>query len=120
MRELRGQGVVEVHKVHTDDNPADLFTKVLKAPTFIKHRKTVMNLAADIEQDRATGSSERKSGVVPARSAAAAAFQQYVEEERREVKSVHSDRAAELPTREVYCGWKCDQTSKPSSPAARA
>ena len=89
---------MEVHKVHTDDNPADLFTKVLKAPTFIKHRKTVMNLAADIEQDRATGSSERKSGVVPARSAAAAAFQQRVEEERREAKSADCDRAAQLPS----------------------
>ena len=38
MRELRGQGVVQVLKVHTDDNPADLFTKMLKGSAFIVGR----------------------------------------------------------------------------------
>ena len=73
MRELRGQGVVQVLKVHTDDNPADLFTKVLKGPAFIKHRRTCMNLPGDIGQDRMTGSSQRESGNVPARSVLARA-----------------------------------------------
>ena len=73
MRELRGQGVVQVLKVHTDDNPADLFTKMLKGSAFIKHRRTCMNLPGDIGQDRMTGSSHRESGNDPARSVLAQA-----------------------------------------------
>ena len=73
MRELRGQGVVQVLEVSTDDNPADLFTKVLKGSALIKHRKTCVNLPGDLGQDRMTGRSRRESGVVPARSALARA-----------------------------------------------
>ena len=43
MRELRGAGAVTVDYIPTDENTADIFTKVLKAQPFRKHRKTVMN-----------------------------------------------------------------------------
>ena len=44
MREMRGAGVVVVKHIPTDDNPADMFTKVLPPHKFDKHRRTVMNL----------------------------------------------------------------------------
>ena len=47
MRELRGAGEVTVDHVPTDDNPADLFTKILSRQPFEKHRKTVLNLPGD-------------------------------------------------------------------------
>ena len=47
MRELRGAGEVTVDYVPTDDNPADLFTKILSRQPFEKHRKTVLNLPGD-------------------------------------------------------------------------
>ena len=46
MRELRGAGVVTVRYVPTDENTADLFTKILDRQPFEKHRKTVLNLPA--------------------------------------------------------------------------
>ena len=54
MRELRGAGVVQVHHVGTDDNPADLFTKILSRQPFEKHRKYVLNLAGDTGVEFAT------------------------------------------------------------------
>ena len=44
MRELRGAGLVTVKYIPTDENTADLFTKVLKRQPFEKHRKVVLNL----------------------------------------------------------------------------
>ena len=44
VRELQAKGEVTVHKVHTDDNYADLFTKVLDRPRFEKLRAWVMNI----------------------------------------------------------------------------
>ena len=54
MRELRGAGKVQVKWLPTDDNPADLFTKILSRQPFERHRKFVLNLAADaaVEQAR--------------------------------------------------------------------
>ena len=46
MRELRGARLVEVKHLGTDENSADMFTKVLTRQPFEKHRKTVLNLAA--------------------------------------------------------------------------
>ena len=46
MREMRGAGLVTVRYVPTDENTADLFTKVLDRQPFEKHRRTVLNLAA--------------------------------------------------------------------------
>jgi hypothetical protein len=46
MRELRGAGVVTVSHVPTDENPADLFTKVLSRQVFEKHRATILNSRA--------------------------------------------------------------------------
>ena len=46
MRELRGKEVVTVKYVPTDDNPADLFTKVLTRQPFEKHRRKVMNITS--------------------------------------------------------------------------
>ena len=37
----RGAGAVTVDYIPTDENTADIFTKVLKAQPFRKHRKTV-------------------------------------------------------------------------------
>ena len=47
MRELRGAGEVVVNYVPTDDNPADLFIKILSRQPFEKHRNTVLNLPGD-------------------------------------------------------------------------
>ena len=47
MREMRGAGEVVVSHVPTDDNPADLFTKILSRQPFEKHRKTVLNIPGD-------------------------------------------------------------------------
>ena len=46
MRELRGAGHVIVDLIPTEDNPADIFTKVLDKTPFERHRKMVMNLGA--------------------------------------------------------------------------
>ena len=46
MRELRGAGKVEVCHIPTEQNPADLFTKVLGRQVFEKHRATVLNTQA--------------------------------------------------------------------------
>ena len=46
MRELSGAGTVKVKYVHTDQNTADIFTKILGRQPFEKHRSVVMNLPA--------------------------------------------------------------------------
>ena len=46
MRELNAAGVVKVKFVATEENTADLFTKILHRQPFEKHRSTVMNLPA--------------------------------------------------------------------------
>tara|TARA_B110001452_G_C15093947_1_gene381569 strand:+ start:343 stop:756 length:414 start_codon:yes stop_codon:yes gene_type:complete len=46
MRELRGAGRVTVKYVPTDENTADIFTKILSRQPFEKHRRTLLNLAA--------------------------------------------------------------------------
>ena len=47
MRELRGEGVVKVIKVPTEDNEADIFTKPLDRATFERHRDNLMNRDAE-------------------------------------------------------------------------
>jgi hypothetical protein len=47
MREMRGAGTVEVSHVPTEDNEADLFTKILERQPFEKHRNPVLNLPGD-------------------------------------------------------------------------
>ena len=42
IRQLCAEKVIDVTKVPTTDNPADIFTKALHAPAFKKHRETVM------------------------------------------------------------------------------
>ena len=58
MRELRGAGVVNVWWVPTDDNFADLFTKIIGRQPFEKHRRTMLNLDANeaVEKARAARS----------------------------------------------------------------
>ena len=46
MRELRGAGRVTVKYVPTNENTADIFTKILSRQPFEKHRRTLLNLAA--------------------------------------------------------------------------
>ena len=47
MREMRGAGIVTVKYLPTNDNPADLFTKILSKQPFEKHRKTVLGTGGD-------------------------------------------------------------------------
>ena len=44
LREMRGAGIVKVQYIPTDENTADIFTKVLDRQPFEKHRRTAMNL----------------------------------------------------------------------------
>ena len=54
MRELRGAGRVTVKHIPGEENPADLFTKILSRQPFEKHRKFVLNTSGDagIESSR--------------------------------------------------------------------
>ena len=54
MAELCGAGEVTVDYVPTDDNLADLFTKILSRQPFEKHRKTVLNLPGDTDMEYGT------------------------------------------------------------------
>ena len=47
LREMRGAGLVTVKYLGTEENTADLFTKILDRQPFEKHRKTVLNTAAN-------------------------------------------------------------------------
>ena len=51
LREMRGAGIVKVQYIPTDENTADLFTKVLKRQPFEKHRKVVLNTGAGESTD---------------------------------------------------------------------
>jgi hypothetical protein len=62
MRELRGAKVVTVSHVPTEDNPADIFTKILSRATFEKHRSTVMNLAASPDEHEVDSGKKVGSG----------------------------------------------------------
>ena len=53
MRELRGSGLIDVHHISGDINPADLYTKILTRQPFEKHRKMVMNLPGDTGAEHA-------------------------------------------------------------------
>ena len=44
---MRGAGLVTVKYLGTEENTADLFTKILDRQPFEKHRKTVLNAAAN-------------------------------------------------------------------------
>ena len=46
MREMRGAGIVTVSYVPTDNNTADLWTKILKRQPFEKHRNVALNKSA--------------------------------------------------------------------------
>ena len=48
---MRGAGIVKVQYIPTDENTADLFTKVLKRQPFEKHRKVVLNSGAGESND---------------------------------------------------------------------
>ena len=48
MRELRGAGLVDVKYVPTDENTADIFTKILDRQPFEKHCRTLLNQAAEV------------------------------------------------------------------------
>ena len=54
MRELRGAGRVTIKHIPGEENPADLFTKILSRQPFEKHRKFVLNTPGDagIESSR--------------------------------------------------------------------
>ena len=70
LREMRGAGIVKVQYIPTDENTADLFTKVLKRQPFEKHRKVVLNLGAgesndEVKQQRIATLSAWKTKVKP-------------------------------------------------------
>ena len=43
VREFEADGIVRVARVATDDNPANIMTKLLLKPAFIRHRDTLMS-----------------------------------------------------------------------------
>ena len=49
MRELRGAGLVSVKHIPTEENEADLYTKILARAAFEKHRAKVMNSKAAVD-----------------------------------------------------------------------
>ena len=68
LREMRGAGIVKVQYIPTDENTADLFTKVLKRQPFEKHRKVVLNTGAgestdEVKQQRVAALSAWKTKV---------------------------------------------------------
>ena len=67
MRELRGAGAVNVKLIPTDDNEADLYTKILKRVTFEKFRKAVLNLPGDtgLEHARKVNMVNSRAGKKP-------------------------------------------------------
>ena len=72
LREMRGAGIVKVQYIPTDENTADLFTKVLKRQPFEKHRKVVLNLGAgesndEVKQQRIATLSAWKTKIKPPR-----------------------------------------------------
>ena len=48
---MRDAAIVKVQYIPTDENTADLFTKVLKRQPFEKHRKVVLNSSAGESTD---------------------------------------------------------------------
>ena len=50
MRELQREGKVSVTLIPTDENTADIFTKVLDNATFARHRATLYNVAARVHE----------------------------------------------------------------------
>ena len=52
MRDLVQQGVLDVRKVDTKDNPADIMTKPTKRETFLRHRDTLLS-GTETEPDAA-------------------------------------------------------------------
>ena len=68
MRELRGAELVTVSHVPTEQNPADLFTKILPRAVFEKHRATVMNSKAELKAPEGEPATrEEPHGVSPVR-----------------------------------------------------
>ena len=66
MRELRGLGVVSVKWVPTEDNTADIFTKVLNRQPFEKHRRAIFNLdAGDVVEQSRKDRARAESAAVP-------------------------------------------------------
>ena len=61
MRELRGARLVEVKRLGTDENSADMFTKCLTRQPFEKHRKVVMNLGVSVGDVRDAANSSVSS-----------------------------------------------------------
>ena len=64
MKELQHAGKVRVVLIPTDDNVADLFTKVLGNAKFAEHRAAVYNMAARSsggEASTALGANESES-----------------------------------------------------------
>ena len=58
MRELRGANFVTVSYIPTEDNPADLFTKILTRVPFEKHRAFVMNARGQMKKPESKEMSE--------------------------------------------------------------
>ena len=69
---MRGAGLVTVKYLGTEENTADLFTKILDRQPFEKHRKTVLNAAANdgvpsARDKKAMGAWPRTLGDLPPR-----------------------------------------------------
>ena len=58
LREMRGAGLVTVKYLGTEEITADLFTKILDRQALEKHRKTVLNAAAN---DGVPGARDKKA-----------------------------------------------------------
>ena len=62
MREMRGAKIVTVKYIPTNENTADMWTKVLARQLFEKHRRVAFNLAAFDGLMASRGQGERGAG----------------------------------------------------------
>ena len=54
LRSALSRGVISVHKVASEDNTADILTKSLTGPAFVRHRASILGLGLLSAETRAS------------------------------------------------------------------